>query len=383
MDFMNLNQSAHGDREFGYLATRLRRRARSSSATGRDAEVQRRIGIWTRAARGWHEAQHLRIARFGDNMRDVAVTEGDKVEVQIRLGISVNGYGVSELAATCSRSTTRLSTHSSRNTTATTSSPPNCARADRHSRCGMPHGSSSACGSSSTASGRWLHGHVRGPRPPAATARHRGAAPHGRRVRLRGRGRLEDAGPRPAGEGDGVGLTAGRRSWRTTRTTSAPNIRRARRAMLEVCPSIASGRPSCEIHPLAIGGHADPVRLVFTAPPGPGFVLGSPTSATASAWSPTRSTWSRPTRTCRGCPVAPCRLGAPGPNLSIAAEFLADCWRTAPHVLHPGAPVRGLSRISRRSPASSWSAIGSDTTAASLRRELRWNEAYHHLAGGL
>ncbi|HZC52838.1 MAG TPA: L-arabinose isomerase, partial [Mycobacterium sp.] len=98
MDFMNLNQSAHGDREFGYLATRLRHRRKTVVGHWDDAEVQRRIGIWTRAALGWHEAQHLRIARFGDNMRDVAVTEGDKVEAQVRLGISVNGYGVSDLA---------------------------------------------------------------------------------------------------------------------------------------------------------------------------------------------------------------------------------------------------------------------------------------------
>ena len=100
MDFMNLNQAAHGDREFGYIQTRLgvaaqdrrrpRRVARSSAP---------RVGAWARAALGRHELRHLKLARFGDNMRDVAVTEGDKVEAQLRFGVSVNTYGVNDLVA--------------------------------------------------------------------------------------------------------------------------------------------------------------------------------------------------------------------------------------------------------------------------------------------
>ena len=98
MDFMNLNQSAHGDREFGFIADAdAAARARRSSATGSDPAVVARIGAWARAACGWHEAQALDVARFGDNMRQVAVTDGDKVEAQIRLGFSVNGYGVGDL----------------------------------------------------------------------------------------------------------------------------------------------------------------------------------------------------------------------------------------------------------------------------------------------
>src|SRR5689334_12088383 len=94
MDFMNLNQSAHGDREFGYLETRLRRSRTTVVGHWRDPEVADRIGIWERAACGVHELRQLRLARFGDNMRQVAVTEGDKVEAQIRLGARVDGYGV-------------------------------------------------------------------------------------------------------------------------------------------------------------------------------------------------------------------------------------------------------------------------------------------------
>ena len=97
MEFMNLHQSAHGDREFAFIQTRLRRARKTVVGHWQDPVVARRLGAWSRAAAGWHEAHRLRIARFGDNMREVAVTEGDKVEAQARLGFSVNGYGVSDL----------------------------------------------------------------------------------------------------------------------------------------------------------------------------------------------------------------------------------------------------------------------------------------------
>ena len=99
MDFMNLNQSAHGDREFAFIQTRLRRGRKTVVGHWQDPDVAARLGSWSRAAAGWHEAHRLQIARFGDNMREVAVTEGDKVEAQARLGFSVNGYGVSDLVA--------------------------------------------------------------------------------------------------------------------------------------------------------------------------------------------------------------------------------------------------------------------------------------------
>ena len=99
MDFMNLHQSAHGDREFGFIESRMRVRRKTVVGHWDDPEVQAGIGVWARAAAAWHEAQTLRVARFGDNMREVAVTEGDKVEAQMRLGVSVNTYGVTDLVA--------------------------------------------------------------------------------------------------------------------------------------------------------------------------------------------------------------------------------------------------------------------------------------------
>src|SRR5580658_11157853 len=99
MDFMNLNQAAHGDREFGFITARLRLARKVAVGFWQDQDTISEIAAWTRAAVGWHESQHLKVARFGDNMRDVAVTEGNKVSAEAQLGYSVNGYGVGDLVA--------------------------------------------------------------------------------------------------------------------------------------------------------------------------------------------------------------------------------------------------------------------------------------------
>ena len=153
MDFMNLNQSAHGDREFGFIADPHAARAqggrRALAATRTSVD---RIATWARAACGWHEAQRLKVARFGDNMREVAVTEGDKVEAQIRLGFAVNGYGVGDLAGAvrevADADVDALVDDYER---AVRRRRRACARAATGaSRCATPRGSSSACARSST-----------------------------------------------------------------------------------------------------------------------------------------------------------------------------------------------------------------------------------------
>ncbi len=99
MDYMNLNQAAHGDREFGYIATRLGVARKTVVGHASTEQTRQRIGHWTRAAVGWAELHQMRLARFGDNMRNVAVTEGDKTEAELRLGVSVNTWGVNDLVA--------------------------------------------------------------------------------------------------------------------------------------------------------------------------------------------------------------------------------------------------------------------------------------------
>ena len=97
MDFMNLNQAAHGDREAGFIHTRLRLSRKVVVGHWSDPQVQGRIGTWMRAVRAWHDWQGAKFARFGDNMRYVAVTDGDKVTAEARFGYAVNGYGIGDL----------------------------------------------------------------------------------------------------------------------------------------------------------------------------------------------------------------------------------------------------------------------------------------------
>jgi L-arabinose isomerase len=97
MDFMNLNQSAHGDREFGFIMSRMRLSRKVVVGHWQDENVHRKLGVWIRAAAGWHDWQGAKFCRFGDNMREVAVTDGDKVEAEIKFGYSVNGYGIGDL----------------------------------------------------------------------------------------------------------------------------------------------------------------------------------------------------------------------------------------------------------------------------------------------
>src|SRR5258707_3914042 len=99
MDFMNLNQSAHGDREFGFICSRLRINRKVVVGHWQEPGVHARLDAWVRAAAAWHDSQRMKIARLGDNMRQVAVTEGDKVEAEIRFGVAVNGYGLGDLVA--------------------------------------------------------------------------------------------------------------------------------------------------------------------------------------------------------------------------------------------------------------------------------------------
>ncbi|GAA3333573.1 hypothetical protein GCM10020331_098140 [Ectobacillus funiculus] len=97
MDFMNTNQAAHGDREHGFIGTRMNIKRKVVVGHWENTEVRERIGSWMRTAVAVAESKHLKVARFGDNMRQVAVTEGDKIEAQIKFGWTVNGYGVGDL----------------------------------------------------------------------------------------------------------------------------------------------------------------------------------------------------------------------------------------------------------------------------------------------
>ncbi|NQT61181.1 MAG: L-arabinose isomerase [Bacteroidetes bacterium] len=274
MDFMNLNQSAHGGREFGFICSRMNIERTVISGHWKKPEVQKRVGIWVRAAAAWQDMQTGSIARFGDNMREVAVTEGDKVEAQLKLGFSCNGYALGDLAAAVEQV----------GDAAITELIEEYAELYAITENLLPGGS--------------RHGELRS--AAKIEAGMRGFLQTGGFTgftttfeNLYGLNQLPGlACQRLMAEGYGFGAEG---DWKTAALVRAMKVMSdglpggtsfmedytyhldpenslcLGAHMLEVCPSIANPRikPSLEIHPLGIGGKADPARLVFTTQPGP------------------------------------------------------------------------------------------------------------------
>ena len=274
MDFMNLNQAAHGDREHGFIMSRLRLDRKVVVGYWQDAAVQRRIGAWCRAAAAWHDWQGAKFCRFGDNMREVAVTEGDKVAAQMQFGYSVNGYGVGDLVKAVNAATDReidrlIAEYENaynvapklRKTGAKRQSLREAARIELGMRAFLSAGDFKGF----TDTFEDLHGLAQLP---------------GLAVQ-----RLMADGYGFGAEGDwktcalvrvmkvmAAGLKGGTSFMEDYTYHLDPKRCLVLGAhMLEICPSIAKGRPSLEVHPLGIGGKADPVRLVFDTPAGPGL----------------------------------------------------------------------------------------------------------------
>lgn len=266
MDFMNLNQSAHGDREFGFIMSRMRLDRKVVAGHWQQPEVRGQVAGWLRAACGWHDWQGAKFCRFGDNMRQVAVTEGDKVEAEIKLGYSVNGYGMGDLISVINQVTdSEVDKLVSEYVESYQLTAPLKKGGDRHSslreaakielglRAFLEQGNFKGF----TDTFEDLHGLVQLP----------GIAVQ----------RLMKDGYGFGAEGDwktaalvramkvmASGLPGGNSFMEDYTYHFQPGNEMVLGAhMLEICESIANGKPSCEIHPLGIGGKADPVRLVF------------------------------------------------------------------------------------------------------------------------
>jgi len=376
MDFMNLNQSAHGGREFGFIATRMAKARKVIVGHWQDPEVVAQLDTWMRAAAAWQDWQGGRFARFGDNMREVAVTEGDKVGAQMQFGYSVNGYGVGELVAFVD-------------------------------------------GVSDAAIDRLLE--VYEVQYAVADDLKAGGVRHvalreSARIELGMRAFLEDGGfkgftttfedlyglaqlpgvavQRLMADGYGFGAEG---DWKTAALVRAMKVMAAGLPggtsfmedytyhlepgnmkvlgahMLEVCPSIADGGVSLEMHPLSIGGKDDPARLVFNVADGPGVnasiidmgsrfrMLVNPVDVVA------------PDAPLPKLPVARV-VWVPKPNLKVGAA----AWILAGGAHHTGfsmaltsehledfAEMAGIECIM----------IDEDTTLRGLKNELRWNAA--------
>jgi len=272
MDFMNLNQSAHGDREFGYLCSRMGLRRAVVVGHWQDPQVRRRLGEWSRATVGRHELRRVRIARFGDNMREVAVTEGDKVEAQITLGCSVSGYGLGDLAAAVQQVSDaeieRLTReYDEQYATAAELRPGGERRGDLREAARIELGLRAFLQDGGfhglTDTFENLHG-LR--QLPGLAVQRLMADGYG----FGAEGDWKTAALLRAMKVMAAGLPGGTSFMEDYTYHLAPGEEMVLGAhMLEVCPSIAADRPSLEIHPLSIGGKEDPVRLVFDARPGP------------------------------------------------------------------------------------------------------------------
>ena len=383
MDFMNLNQAAHGDREFGFMATRMRLRRKVVVGHWKDQEVQARLGAWARVASAWTDAQDMRVARFGDNMRSVAVTEGDKVEAQMRLGYQVYGYGLGDLnehvrAVNDADLDNLIDVYQTNYTLAESlqvggerhDSIREAARIELGLRSFLTHGNFKAF----TTTFENLHGLAQLPGVAAQ--------------------RLMADGYGFGAEGDwrtsallrtmkvmASGLSGGTSFMEDyTYHLNPQGMKVLGSHMLEICPSIAEGQPSLEVHPLGIGGKADPARLVFNTPSGSAINasiidMGNRLRVVVNDVDVISSDEPMPK-----LPVARV-MWVPQPSLKVGAaawiyaggahHTVFSQSLTAEH-LADYADIAGIEFLH----------ITHDTTLHHFKNELRWNEMYYALSRG-
>jgi L-arabinose isomerase len=384
MNYMNTHQSAHGDREFAFLETRMRLARKTVVGHWSDEATLARIGHWSRAACGWREAAGLTVARLGDNMRDVAVTEGDKVEAHLRLGITVSGFGVGDLVevmdAVGEDELQRLVAEYEDQYDLV---PELRSGGDRRDSLVVAARIEAGLREFLTAGGfgaftdtfQDLHGLRQLP----------GIAVQ----------RLMADGFGFGGEGDwktaalvrivklmATGLQGGTSFMEDYTYDLAGELPLVLGShMLEVCPSIAAARPSCEIHPLSIGAREDPVRLVFDAAPGPAFMFSMLDMGDRFRLLANEVDVIAPPQELPKLPVARA-VWKPKPDFATAAE----AWLVAggPHhsvfsaaldteVLADFAAIAGLELL----------LIDERTRIRDFANEARWNQAYYRLAAGL
>ncbi len=268
MNFMNLNQAAHGDREFGFIASRLRLERKVVVGHWQDEDIQRELGIWVRAAAAWADWQGAKIARFGDNMRDVAVTEGDKVEAQIQLGYDVYGYGVGDLVKAVNEATEveivqMMKAYLDEYDVA----PVLCPGGERNAslregariEIGIRNFLKAGNFKAFTTTFEDLHGLAQ--LPGLAVQRlMRDGYGFGAEGDWKTSALVRAMKVMSAGLKGGVSFME---DYTYHFSSSGDKVLGAH--MLEICESIASNKPRLEILPLSIGGKADPIRLIFDA----------------------------------------------------------------------------------------------------------------------
>jgi L-arabinose isomerase len=384
MDFMNLNQAAHGDREFGFIGSRLRLERKVVVGHWQDGEVQAELGAWARAASAWADWQGAKVARFGDNMREVAVTEGDKVAAQIQLGYAVNGYGVGDLAETVDNATeaeinqtmqayldeydvaVELRPGGERN---------DSLREGARIEVGLRNFLKAGDFKAFTTNFQDLHGL---PQLPGLAVQRLMRDGYG----FGGEGDWKTAALVRAMKVMSAGLPGGVSFMEDyTYHFSASGDKVLGAHMLEICESIAAGKPKLEVRPLSIGGKADPVRLIFDANTGQAVCasimdMGQRFRIVANVVDVVPTDAPLPK-----LPVARA-LWLPRPNLKVAAT----AWIYAGGAHHTSFSYAVTAEHLRDFAAMAgveFLVIDENTRVDEFQDKLRWNDLYYSLAKGL
>jgi L-arabinose isomerase len=380
MDFMNLNQSAHGDREFGFIMSRMRLNRKVVVGHWQDEETIAKINTWTRAAAGWNDWQGAKFVRFGDNMRQVAVTDGDKVEAEIKFGYSVNTYGIGDLVQVINQVTEAQIDALIEIYEASYNLMPSLQKAGaQHAslreaakiELGMEAFLVAGNFKGFTDTFEDLHGMAQ---LPGIASQRLMAKGYG----FGGEGDWKTAALVRAMKVMGTGLQGGNSFMEDYTYHFNPSNRMVLGAhMLEICESIADAKPNCEIHPLGIGGKADPVRLVFNSAPGPALNASIVDMGNRFRLLVNEVLAVAPVHALPKLPVARV-LWKPYPNMhtGCAAWIYAGgahhtCYSqnlTSEH-LEDFAAMAGIE----------FSLIGKETTLHQFKNELKWSDVYYHL----
>ncbi|MHA7287522.1 L-arabinose isomerase [Arthrobacter sp. MDT3-44] len=380
-DFMNLNQAAHGDREFGYIQSRLGVPRKTVVGHVSDASVCAKVSCWQRAAAGWAAVHELKVARFGDNMRNVAVTEGDKTEAELRFGVSINTWGVNELVAAVEAQSDADVDALVAEYEETYDVVPELRRGgERHES--LRYGARQELGLLSFLEEGGFGAFTTNFEDLGALRQLPGLAVQ--RLMARGygfgaEGDWKTAVLVRAAKVMGAGLPGGASLMEDYTYHLVPGEEKILGAhMLEICPTLTTSKPTLEVHPLGIGGKEDPVRLVFDTDAGPGVVV---------AMSDMRD---RFRLTANAVDVVP--PDAPLPNLPVARavwkpepslETSAAAWLSAGAAHHTVLTTAvGLDVFEDFADIAEVELlrIDADTKLREFQRELRWNAAYYRLA---
>lgn len=383
-DFMNLNQAAHGDREFGYIQSRLGIRRKTVVGHVSDPRVVADVAIWARAAAGWAATRALKLARFGDNMRFVAVTEGDKTEAEAVFGVQVNTWGVNDLVTAVGDVTDADIAALVEEYEDSYDVVPELRRGgERHQS--LRDGAAIELGLRAFLDNGGFGAFTTNFEDLGGLKQLPGLAVQ----------RLMADGYGFGAEGDwktailvraakvmGQGLPGGASMMEDYTYDLTPGQELILGAhMLEVCPTLTAGRPRLEIQPLAIGARQDPVRLVFTADPGPGIVVALTdmrdrfrlTANVVELVPPPEPLPRLPVGRAVWRPAPDFRTSATSWLMAGAAHHTAMSTAVGADAFRDYARMAGVELL----------VIDESTTARAFEDELRWNAAYYRLAGGV